>query len=129
LQYLQYGENIMNEVGVDIVDIARFAKAMERESFLQKFFHPEEIAYARASAKPEQHLAARFAAREAVRKVLLSKVSSLDWKDSWILNDQNGKPVLHFSRDLLKRVRIRHSSVSLSHSGDYAVAVVLIEVR
>jgi holo-[acyl-carrier protein] synthase len=123
------GRISMQEVGVDIVDIARFAKAMERESFLQKFFHPEEIAYARASAHPEQHLAARFAAREAVRKVLYSQLSSLDWKDSWIVNEADGKPVLRFSRDLLQKVRIRHSSVSLSHSGDYAVAVVLIEVR
>lgn len=117
----------MTETGIDIVDIPRFTKAAERESFVKKYFHPVEIAYAEASVHTAQHLAARFAAKEAVRKVLLSRMDTLSWQDSWIENDRNGKPQLRFSEKVLKAVRIRHESVSLSHTRDNAIAVVLIE--
>lgn len=117
----------MTETGIDIVDISRFAKAAERESFVKKYFHSVEIGYAEASAHPAQHLAARFAAKEAVRKVLLSRMDALSWQDSWIENGKDGKPYLHFSEKVRKTVCIRHTSVSLSHTKDSAIAVVLIE--
>lgn len=117
----------MTETGIDIVDIPRFAKAAESESFVKKYFHPTEIAYAEASVHPEQHLAVRFAAKEAVRKVLFSRMDTLSWQDSWIENDKDGRPQLRFSEKIRKTLRIRHASVSLSHTADNAVAVVLID--
>jgi holo-[acyl-carrier protein] synthase len=117
----------MIETGIDIIDIPRFAKAAEREQFVKKYFHQSEIDYATASAQTIQHLAARFAAKEAVRKVLLSRMDSLSWLDSWIENDKDGKPRLRLSEKVRQSVSIRHASVSLSHTKDNAIAIVLIE--
>ncbi|MFO7841739.1 MAG: holo-ACP synthase [Fidelibacterota bacterium] len=118
----------MLETGIDIVDIARFDKLVSKAAFMNKYFHPAEIDYVNRSAHAARHLAVRFAAKEAVRKVLLSHVDTLSWKDSWIENDQSGKPYLHFSDKIKGKIGIRHASVSLSHTDSTAVAIVMIDI-
>ncbi|MDZ7795832.1 MAG: holo-ACP synthase [Candidatus Marinimicrobia bacterium] len=118
----------MLETGIDIIEIARFDKLVSKAAFMNKYFHPAEIDYVKRSAHAAQHLAVRFAAKEAVRKVLLSYVDTLSWKDSWIENDQNGKPYLHFSEKIKEKIGIRHASVSLSHTDSTAIAIVIIDL-
>jgi holo-[acyl-carrier protein] synthase len=118
----------MLQTGIDIIEISRVAKSIERPAFVEKYFHPIEIDYSKRSKNAAQHFAVRFAAKEAVRKVLLSYIDDLSWKDSWIENDENGKPNLKFSESLKNKINILHTSVSLSHSKDQAIAIVLIEI-
>ncbi|MDZ7821302.1 MAG: hypothetical protein U5N26_05520 [Candidatus Marinimicrobia bacterium] len=73
-------------------------------------------------------LRVRFAAKEAVRKVLLSRVDKLSWKESWIQNGPHGKPLLQLSDRVTREAGIRHASVSLSHTAGMAIAVVIIEM-
>jgi holo-[acyl-carrier protein] synthase len=117
----------MLEIGTDIADIARFEKMVSNDAFLNKYFHPCEISYSLNSAHPAQHLAVRFAAKEAVRKVLLSHMDELSWKDSWVENNAEGKPILIFSETVHKKIRIRHTSLSLSHTATMAIAVLILD--
>ncbi|MCF7833201.1 MAG: holo-ACP synthase [Candidatus Marinimicrobia bacterium] len=119
----------MIETGIDIVEVHRIEKSIENPTFIRKYYHPIEIEYSATSINAAQHFAVRFAAKEAVRKVLLSHIDKLSWTDSWIENDENGKPHLQFSENILKQVHILSSSVSLSHSKDQAIAIVLLDVK
>ena len=119
----------MLETGIDIIEVNRVAKSIENPSFVKKYFHPIEIDYSSKSKNAAQHFAVRFAAKEAVRKVLLSHIDHLSWTDSWIENDEYGKPILHFSESVRQKVTIIHTSVSLSHSKDQAIAIVLMDVE
>jgi len=119
----------MLEIGTDIVEIARFDSMVHNEAFLKKYFHPNEIAYVQNAAHPSQHLAVRFAAKEAVRKILLAHVNDLGWRDSWIENDAGGKPILHFSETVKKKIRIGHTSISLSHTRTTAIAVLILDIE
>lgn len=119
----------MLETGIDIIEVPRIAKAIENPSFLAKYFHPREIEYSNDSVHTAQHYAARFAAKEAVRKILLSYVKKLSWLDTWIENDENGKPRLKFSPNVTNQVKIDHSSCSLTHTEQNALAVVLLDVK
>lgn len=118
----------MLETGIDIIEISRIEKSIQNPSFVKKYFHPIEIEYSIKSKKAAQHFAVRFAAKEAVRKVLLDHIDNLSWQDSWIENDENGKPHLNFSGKIKEMLEIKHTSVSLSHSKDQAIAIVLMDV-
>jgi len=117
------------ETGIDIIKVRRIAKAIESPAFVSKYFHPTEIEYSGKSPHVAEHFAVRFAAKEAVRKILLSYIDKLSWLDSWIENDESGKPHLKFSYHIEKQVDIVHSSVSLSHTKDMAIASVILDVK
>jgi NAD(P)H-hydrate epimerase len=80
-------------VGLDLVDVERFRRALERHPALERrLFTPGEISYCRVRAKPLLHLAARFAAKEAVGKLLGTGVVS--WQEIEVLGDlPDGGPV------------------------------------
>lgn len=107
--------------GIDIVEIKRLRSAAERwgEAFLCRVFTQRELAYSRTKRFPFQHLAARFAAKEAVYKAL-GKHLSLNFRDIEIFHDRFGKP----------RCKIKNKMspvlVSLSHSHEYAVASAIL---
>ena len=119
----------MLETGIDIIEVPRIAKAIETPAFIKKYFHPTEIEYSGKSVHVAEHYAVRFAAKEAVRKVLLSYVDNLSWLDSWIENDESGKPFLHFSHNVTKQIHIEHSSCSLSHTKELAIASVILDIK
>lgn len=115
-------------MGVDIVEVYRMRDAVSRwgDNFLNKIFTPREIKYANSRRFSCQHLAARFAAKEAVVKAFgQPKKFPIKWTDVEILNDKEGKPVAEFHNDALKlkrRKRISGIIISMSHSKNYAVA-------
>ncbi|MFA5724994.1 MAG: holo-ACP synthase, partial [Candidatus Omnitrophota bacterium] len=82
--------------GVDITEVSRIKKAAERwgEAFLNRVFTDEELINAKLRPSLYQHLAGRFAAKEAVFKALGE--ADLNWKDIEILNDPEGKPCCKF---------------------------------
>lgn len=112
-------------IGVDVVDIGRFDKMSRRADrlFLNRFFTKLELDYCFARPRPGQHLAARFAAKEAVVKALASLSFSVsDWKTIEVRRSRNGLPQLI----LPKKFNIV-SKISMSHDGPVAVAFALLE--
>jgi len=118
-------------VGVDLVDVAAFRARFDgRDDLLADTFSPVELAYCRAQKSPWTHLAARFAAREAALKAFGTGLAGgMAWRDVEVTRDPAGAPGLVFRGafgEALGRVGLKHSSVSLSHTDTYAIAVVVL---
>ncbi len=119
-------------IGIDIVEIGRLARVSKKwgENFLKKVYTDKELAYARSKRFPYQHLAARFAAKEAIFKALGEvETDFVGWKNVEILNDPYGKPVVHWHGDaekVRKKRNLEGAVVSLSHTEHYAVASALL---
>ncbi len=109
--------------GVDITEVKRLHEAVEKwgDSFLGRVFTKEELENAKTRGSLYQHLAGRFAAKEAVFKALGDK--NLNWKDVQIFNDKDGKPtcVIRNGRD--KKIDVH---ISISHVKNYATALAII---
>ena len=110
-------------IGVDIIEVGRIQTLAEKSPrFLKRVFTEVEIQYSNGKKNKYQHLAARFAAKEAFFKALGKKIN---WTDVGIVNRPSGKPELvlregaSFSFD--------RTYVSLSHLQDYAIAYVVLE--
>ena len=115
------------KAGVDIIEIARIARVAERygERFLRRVYTGAEQALYRGRA-PE--LAARFAAKEAISKALGTGIWGIRWREMEILPDKRGKPLVYLHGAAAARARalnLRHFDVSLSHSREFAIAVVV----
>lgn len=109
--------------GVDIVEVARIARAMERhgERFGARFFTAQELDYCDGRA---ERLAGRFAVKEAVAKALGTGIGDVSWTEIEVRCDGRGRPelVLHGrARDLSAQRGLAHWSISLSHTKTYAV--------
>lgn len=118
------GDINMKSLGIDIIEINRVEKLILEfgNIFLKKVFSEEEINYCRAKAKPSQHFAARFAAKEAIVKALGTGFkNNLMLKDIEVRNDLNGKPHVY-----LRGVKDDRFLISISHSNHYVVAVALL---
>jgi len=119
--------------GVDIVEVDRIKKAVKRwgESFIDKVFTKKELNYSHKKRFAYQHLAARFATKEAVLKAFGGGwIRSLPWKEVEITNDKTGKPsvTLHGEAKKLKEKReIKRMVISISHTKNYAVASAILE--
>ncbi len=109
--------------GVDITEVNRMRKAVEKwgDDFLNRIFTQKELKNARTRISLYQHLAGRFAAKEAIFKAY--KVKDLNWKDIQILNDKEGKPYCEILNAKGKDVDIQ---ISISHVKTYAVANALV---
>jgi len=111
------------KIGIDLLEIERLERALERTPRLaQRLFTEAELAYAAARARPGQHLAARFCAKEAVAKAL--DLSSWNFHEVEVIGT-GGPPELRLSGTAAARaaelgVRVE---VSLTHSGRDAAAV------
>ncbi len=105
--------------GVDITEVRRLRQAVEKwgDAFLHRIFTDKELTSARQRISFYQHLAGRFAAKEAVFKALGDK--ELNWKQVQITNDEAGKPHCEI---LKKSHRGCNILVSISHVKNYAVA-------
>ncbi|MFH0855490.1 MAG: holo-ACP synthase [Candidatus Omnitrophota bacterium] len=109
--------------GVDITEVSRIKKAAEKwgEAFLNRVFTGRELVNAKTRGSLYQHLAGRFAAKEAVFKALGE--AELNWKDIEILNDKTGKPSCKFLNAKGKDADV---AISISHVKNYAVANAII---
>lgn len=115
-------------VGVDLVDIDRFGRALERTPALRtRLFSEAEIV---GRELPSQSLAARFAAKEAVLKALGGHIEGFGWHDISVAGDAGQPPRLVLSGGVARRATERGVSsthLSLSHDGGMAIAFVLLE--
>lgn len=121
--------------GIDIIEVDRIKKTVEKlgENFLNRIYTEKEIQYCyKSEIMKYQHLAARFAVKEAVFKSISEFVNKNDnlWKDIEVLNDDCGKPKLNvekLSKNISKiaNIKIKDIDVSISHIKKYAVASVV----
>lgn len=115
-------------VGIDVVEIDRFRRALERTPSLRtRLFTSEELATMAGKRDDASSLAARFAAREATMKVLGVGLGAFDMHDVSIERKDSGQPVLRVTgraQVLAQQQGITNWHVSLSHTDSVAVAVV-----
>ncbi len=112
-------------IGVDLVDIQRFEKALEQTPKLRDRLFTES-----ERELPLQSLAARFAAKEALVKAV-GRAKGLSFQGVSVAKDQEGKPYFEFtgeSEQTIKSHGISQFHLSLSHDGNLAVAYVIAEV-
>jgi len=112
--------------GVDLIEISRISQAIDRhgERFLRRIFTSKELAL--VGDKPAS-LAARFAAKEAVAKALGCGIGDVRWTEIEVLRGPNNQPELHLhgnARQLAMQLGYHTWSISLSHSMDFAIAMV-----
>jgi holo-[acyl-carrier protein] synthase len=117
----------MKSVGVDIVELDRIRRSVERfgDRFLRRIYTERELAYCRGRISS---LAVRWAAKEAVAKALGTGIGAVGWRDIEVLNDAQQRPavLLHGpAAQLAARLNIASVEISLSHARDYAVAFVV----
>jgi holo-[acyl-carrier protein] synthase len=120
-------------LGSDVIEIARIATSIDRfgDRFLRRVFTTDEIAYCLRKKNAAESFAARFAAKEAGAKALGTGIShGVSWPEIEVRREASGRPTLHWSgraQELAARLGVRRSSVSLTHSRELAMAVVVIE--
>jgi holo-[acyl-carrier protein] synthase len=116
-------------IGVDIVDIARIEAAINRHGrqFINRVFTKAEIKYCSSRHRPAQNYAARFAAKEAVFKILRTGLSGgIRWTDVEIINDPAGCPSARLrraARDTAQRLHITKIHLSISHTHSLSIAI------
>jgi holo-[acyl-carrier protein] synthase len=120
-------------IGVDIVEISRIEKALQRwgDRFLRRVFTDSEIAYCHNKAAPAARFSLRFAAKEAFLKALgLGMSEGLSLHHIEVVKTSKGRPRLNLharAKELSEEKGIKSSLVSLSDDGLYAVAMVILE--
>ena len=118
-------------VGLDLCDTNRMRRALARPGFLTRVFDPAEIRECDRRARRHVHYAARFAAKEAYFKALgTGWGQGVGWKEVAVRSRGDHLPTLLVrgtARRLARALGVRQAHLSLSHCGDYAVAVVVFE--
>jgi holo-[acyl-carrier protein] synthase len=103
----------------------------DKDGLAEELFTPAEIAYCRSKRYPQQHFAARFAAKEALFKALASgKRGAMSWQEIEILVNDLGKPHVTLSgavKTYAETLGVKTVFASLSHTKEYAAATVLLE--
>jgi len=118
-------------LGTDIVEIVRIGRVIERhgEAFLHRVFTDDEIRYCQQRREYLQHYAGRWAAKEAVMKVLGTGFApGIGWKDIEVASKPSGQPymLLHGGvKELVDRLGISEVLISISHCRQYATATAI----
>jgi holo-[acyl-carrier protein] synthase len=119
--------------GVDLCEVGRIREAIERYDgrFKQRVFTDREIAYSERKANRYERYAARFAAKEAGMKALgTGWRGGIAWRDFEVTNLPTGRPTLAFhgkAGDIARKLGVRNVALSLTHTGDQAMAMVILE--
>jgi holo-[acyl-carrier protein] synthase len=116
-------------IGVDLIEIERIEKLFERygNKFMKRIYSDHEIDYC-SKKKDKGSYAARFAAKEAVFKATgLGLGKGMSWKDIEVVNDEKGKPDVRLYGRTAELLIDKKIYISLSHSKDAAIAMVVID--
>lgn len=132
-------------LGLDLVEIVRIERAAgrpvkghakghakgRRGRFVEKYFTEAETAYAASMHRPMEHLAARFAAKEATAKAFGTGFSGgVRLREIEVVTEDSGRPklVLHgAAAERAKAMGVTRTHVSLTHTDTHAAAVVVLE--
>ena len=114
--------------GIDLVDFPRIEDMVARhgERFLDRVFTAEEQKYAQANKNGIEKLAGRFAAKEAVLKLVgTGWRGKIAWTDIEVVNTETGQPQVKLSGEVKKiadKLGIMQISVSITHTANFAIA-------
>jgi holo-[acyl-carrier protein] synthase len=121
---------MINGIGVDMVQVSRMVHWQNSKGLLTRYFHPEELSNALSKgAGTTRSLAARFAAKEALGKALGTGLA-FELKDVKVVNAPSGKPEIELfgtALDALNKSGANRVHISLTHEGEYAVAMIVLE--
>ena len=117
-------------IGTDIVSVLRIEKVIQKYSqkFKERAYTPIEIKYCDSKADPFIHFSGRFAAKEAIKKALLSSgiISNINIAAIEISSSKSGAPKVQLNHPKLDQVTCE---VSISHTDDTAIAFALIKIK
>ena len=114
--------------GIDLVDFPRIEELVKRhgERFLKRVFTDTERRYAKANKNGIEKLAGRFAAKEAILKLVgTGWRGKIAWTDVEIINNPAGQPEVTLTGEVEKiaaRLGIEHISISITHTANFAIA-------
>lgn len=114
--------------GIDLVDCPRIEQMVQRhgERFIDRVFTQNEQAYAKSSKNEIEKLAGRFAAKEAILKLIgTGWRGKIAWTDIEVVNNASGQPEVAISgqvRKIADELGIEHISVSITHTANFAIA-------
>jgi holo-[acyl-carrier protein] synthase len=114
--------------GIDLVDCPRIEEMVARhgERFVQRIFTAAEQAYAEANKNKIEKLAGRFAAKEAILKLMgTGWRGKIAWTDIEIINNSSGQPEVTLDGEVEKiadKLGIKHISISITHTANFAIA-------
>lgn len=116
-------------IGIDIVQIARVEKLLmtHTKRFLERTFTQKEINYCQQKARPAQHYAGRFAAKEALMKAVGKGLVFIDIE---IENTAGNPPSINLSgkaKQVVAQAGITNILLSISHDHEYSIAQVVTE--
>jgi holo-[acyl-carrier protein] synthase len=120
-------------IGVDLVENARIQHSLDRfgDRFLQRVFTQGEIEYSQSMKFPARHLAARFAAKEAVSKAFGTGIGkAMGWKDIEVHRKPSGEPFVVLeggAKKLAEERRVAAVWITLSHTEHHAMAMIVLE--
>jgi holo-[acyl-carrier protein] synthase len=120
-------------LGLDIAEVDRIEEAIARHGapFLERLFTPAEVAYCERHKNRYERYAARFAAKEAAMKALGTGWSrGVRWRDIEVVREPGGKPTLRLTgvaREIADRLGVKHIAMTITHSGNWALAQVIFE--
>jgi len=120
-------------IGIDVVEIERLRGVLERQRdrFLRRVFTPGEQEYCSRHRDPVPHYAVRFAAKEGLFKALgTGWAGGVSWLDVEVSRKGGGAPTLALSgtaKNVARELGAQKIHISLSHSVQSAVAVVILE--
>ncbi len=120
-------------IGTDLAEVPRIRRSIENygDRFLQRIYTEQERAYSSRRANAAERFAARFAAKEAGMKAIGTGLRhGITWKDFEVVNEPSGRPTLVLSgvaKEIAERLGARRISLSLTHTAEVALAVVVLE--
>lgn len=119
-------------IGTDIIETERIGDMVARgRQYLETIFTDKEIEYCESKARKFQHYAVRYAAKEAALKALgTGWRDGLSFCDIEVIDDERGQPQVFVHgkvKELFEHHQIKQTSLSLSHSRETAIAVIILE--
>ncbi len=119
-------------IGIDVVEVSRIKSSLDEfgDRFMERVFTETEREYSQRQKRPELHLAARFAAKEAIAKAFGTGIGKeIGWLDMEIIRKPSGEPEARLSgggAEYAKSRGVRQVMVSLTHAKHYAAANAVI---
>ena len=114
--------------GIDLVDCPRIEAMVERHGkrFIERVFTATEQAYAEANKNGIEKLAGRFAAKEAILKLMgTGWRGKIAWTDVEVINNSSGQPEVTLGGEVERiagKLGIKHISISITHTANFAIA-------
>jgi len=120
-------------LGLDIAEIDRIEAAIARHGapFVERLYTPREVSYCEKHKNKFERYAGRFAAKEAAMKALgTGWRQGVRWRDIEVVREPSGKPTLLLegvAREFADRMGVKNISLTITHSGNFALAQVIFE--